>query len=160
MSEQFKKGQKVRCIRGAGPGGVQGGITYTVKSVFDNMVNLQEVGGGWFSSRFEAAMSAKPRDYVADHARRTLRKFGFTKEQAALFVKGVQAGQPAYDPEWLQYKGFRVVDGKLDLGCLSRKMPAVRPHQLVMNAINWDNTAKALGVEWGVFEELYDTLSK
>lgn len=34
--------------------------------------------------------TTKKRDYVADHARRSLRKLGLTKQEAAAFVRNVQ----------------------------------------------------------------------
>lgn len=39
-------------------------------------------------------VAGKKRDYVADHARRTLRKAGLSKQDAALFVKNLQEQNP------------------------------------------------------------------
>jgi hypothetical protein len=74
------------------------------------------------------------RDYVADHARRTIRKAGGSKEFAAAFVKVVQG-------EYEFYKTDKVrpllTDGKFDLSKFSRSLRGVPVKQLAM-AVKWN----------------------
>ena len=56
---------------------------------------------------------AKPRDYVADHARRSLRKLGLTKQEAAAFVRNVQergrvSGHSTFSLSQLSRKAERI----------------------------------------------------
>lgn len=55
----------------------------------------------------------KVRDYVADHARRSLRKLGLTKQEAAAFVRNVQelgrvSGQSTFSLSQMSRKAERI----------------------------------------------------
>jgi hypothetical protein len=83
---------------------------------------------GWRSCRFELVREQEkaPRDYVADHARRTLRKAGLSKEEAAAVVRN-----------WDR-------TGKYKLSQLSRKLP-IRLSKVIAVAFTWDGSPEGSG---------------
>lgn len=88
------------------------------------------------------------RNYVEDHARRTLRKAGLTPEQAANVVKAIKAA-----PRWPDIK----------LNALSRKIPkrfGGKLHKLLGNGFWWTDAGMALGLKDGYFHDLYYQHSK
>lgn len=89
------------------------------------------------------------RNYVEDHARRTLRKAGLTPEQAANVVKAIKAA-PGHK--------------ELKLSELSRKIPQAVFHGKVANVIGdafwWVDAEVKLGLKSGYFSELYGQHSK
>lgn len=136
MTNVFKVGDKVRrkkehLTRNAWPQGRKvlevRGISGYGELLFSGTAN------SWNPEYFE---KVKARDYVADHARRTLRKAGLTAEQAAKFVKNCQTLQVYWpSPE------TPVKDGKVDLSKLSRELPAgVAPARLVADAFRWNES--------------------
>lgn len=159
----FTKGDKV--VR-TGPNFcfVKTGKTYTVHGITgDGYISLQEVidagvsptGGSYEAARFKAAEVAKvkpvkgsKRDYVADHARRTLRVAGFSKEVAKELVAELQhqnaavlAGTQAVPfNSVLQRAGLLNRDGTFNLSAISRKLPVGK--QTLVGAISWADTKR------------------
>lgn len=68
----------------------------------------------------------KVRDYVADHARRTLRRAGLSKEEARKFVENCKKS-PRCDPEY-------------DLSRYSRQLPSGSLSLCVLCAFDWSWT--------------------
>lgn len=92
---KFKVGDKVRVIESALPGVHTGWEDYiegaTVVAVSNHLVNWPYTikaasGEETLVAECEIELQVK-RDYVADHARRTLRKAGLSKEEAAAVVR-------------------------------------------------------------------------
>lgn len=84
------------------------------------------------------------RNYVEDHARRTLRNAGLTPEQAANVVRAMKAA-PGY-PE-------------IKLNELSRKIPkrlGGKLHKLIGCGLVWSAAEQELGLKAGYFRELYN----
>lgn len=103
---QFKVGDRVRLVKQliGGDKNEQIGDEFTVQNVEQGAVYIHEdgtrrlpeggwtvgVNDGWSPCRFE---KIKPkRDYVADHARRTLRKAGLSKDEARRAVANWDSG--------------------------------------------------------------------
>lgn len=156
-SPKFKPGQKVRVIEGASQYlcGYKPGDTFIVAYMNGKFVvpvgkyypNGSEICSGIESRNFELDVEAKPkakRDYVADHARRTLRAAGATAEQAAALVKAF---------------AFPLGTNKLELSSISRKLPSgSKLSGLVLTHIEWSAAAKALGVNGHWFSKLHAEL--
>ena len=90
-------------------------------------------------------VAQKPkRDYVADHARRSLRKFGLSKEHAAFYVKLVKAGVKAF--ELASILGLRLKDGVVDLSQFSRGVRLLaKPSDLLIDSFCWQDAFGKLG---------------
>jgi len=90
---KFKVGDRVQCTAAyiAGDAGnYKGAVVVSIaRDSIPWPVEVQcDSGGGLFcEDELELYVPKPKRDYVADHARRTLRKAGLTKEEAAAFVR-------------------------------------------------------------------------
>lgn len=89
------------------------------------------MSGAVLAAAYAAGPLAVPkpkRDYVKDHARRTLRKAGLTEEQAAKFVKNYEA------------------EKDLPLSELSRKIPrGLSLVEMLYRSFVWDGTPEGFG---------------
>lgn len=124
---KFKAGDKVRvlCAPGSYFAYMAEGSEHTVGKVHAGFVCLKgHPEAGWCDYRFELIEAAPKRDYVADHARRTLRAAGLSKDEAAKFVANMVA-QPAAC--------------KVRPSALSRKLPYAL-HEFIRSAFLWSQT--------------------
>lgn len=97
---------------------------------------------------------AKPaRDYVADHARRTLRKLGLAKDEAYNVVAALQlkgSADSSFD------EGPRLADGRFDISKLSRGLPeGMTLGQVLGRTFYWYASAKTLGLPEKYFSEVH-----
>lgn len=125
----FKIGDKVRCVSAWGDLALTVGKTYEVKRADSDFLNVVEdddgKSGEYFPHRFELVPEQKqkaPRDYVADHARRTLRKAGLSREEAAALVRN-----------WAHET--------VQLSQLSRKLPDTLS-AIILGAFVWDTSTE------------------
>lgn len=156
---QFKVGDRVRRRAGHGFDGLPADKVFKVQDVRTRGPNDQSIeinhrpydpkDGWWGASAFEL-VSKPSRDYVADHARRTLRKAGFSKEHAALFVRDVQRKddyEPYPDP-LTSIDAVRGEDGYVDLSKLSRSTHGRTPRDLIMGAWRWNSMHGKNFADW------------
>lgn len=133
------------------------GQTFTVSRVGKYTIGLKEIDGSYFADCFfkvAPANATKRRDYVADHARRTLRKAGLTKDEANDFVAAVQA----LGHEWSmssEHGAVRNEQGRFDLSKISRSLRGVGLHHILGDSFSWRTADSALNKEPGYFERLY-----
>lgn len=158
MSHTFKKGDNVRVASMAELRAINcysAFVTATLDTVYvvDKVYNtgiIYFVGceGGWFTHRFVLHEAKPKRDYVADHARRTLRKFGLTKEEAAAFVAEVQKNG-GNNHSWETYERMR-----FSLSDLSRNVPAALGNEVVDRAFSWGGSSKGYDYWYSVNNRL------
>ena len=122
---QFKKGALVRNLTDDSED-ITPGKTYKVTETAENVVHFNDDANYPRyrpGDRYEV-VRASSRDYVADHARRTLRKAGLSKEEARQVVENWGSSVP--------------------LSSFSRKVPAVfsdvGPAQFLWAGFTWDQT--------------------
>lgn len=151
----FTVGDKITRV-GPSNGFVKRGKTYTVSEILgDGFIKLEGNDANWLAVKFKAAevKDVKPvkgskRDYVADHARRTLRVAGFSKEVAAELVAELQhqneqlkAGTQAIPlNSVLQRAGLLSRDGSFNLSAISRKLPVGK--QTLVGSLTWAHTKR------------------
>lgn len=109
-------------------------------------------------SEINTVVSDKPkRDYVADHARRTLRAAGLTKQEAKVFVAAVQE----FGHRWCMRSQLRMLwiseaQPHLDLSKLSRKLPdGVKLSQLLCDSFPWGPAEAKFGIDFGYLFDHY-----
>lgn len=146
MSHTFKKGDKVRVASTAELRAINDhsafvtatlDTVYVVNKVYNHgIISLVGCEGGWYTHRFVLHEAKPKRDYVADHARRTLRKFGLTKEEAAAFVAEVQK-HGGNNHSWAKRELVR-----FSLSDLSRNVPAALGNEVVAHAFSWGGSSK------------------
>lgn len=165
---QFKVGDRVRLVNTIyGSKNEKVGDEFTVLFVSDGGALYVHTDGvrplsgggwskgvrdGWLPHRFE---KIKPkRDYAADHARRTLRAFGFNKKHAAMIVQALQ------HPDTRPYEDYPLPT----ISGLSRKVPGVyaypghelTPGDFLLHAFTW-NTAPEGPDVWSQIHDSYAT---
>lgn len=92
MTNKFKVGDKIRIP--ARHNEVWAGV-FPITHIWESgvvQIEHPELGTGAFCPG--DVVLCVPRDYVADHARRSLRKLGLTKQEAAAFVRNCQTMPP------------------------------------------------------------------
>lgn len=123
------------------------GTEHVVDNVRDGYVHLKAAkADGWCDFRFEL-IERKHRDYVADHARRTLRRAGFSKEAAKAFVKA--------HSDFARYGSAVGVTSAnaLDLSTLSRKLP--KPgSEMLMTHLWWSHFAEGSDYWTKIYNDL------
>lgn len=126
----FKVGDKVRLIR-QGKYGNRWDGDMQVTEVYSSGSTATDRGGAFPHVELELVVEKPKRDYVADHARRTLRKAGLTKEQAKNFVGAVG--------EWPTGSKLDAVstENRLDLSKLSRSTRGLKLSDIVGYGIAW-----------------------
>jgi hypothetical protein len=113
------------------------GTVLTVKKAEEPFIRVEEFEGQFYAKRFQLAPKAKPkRDYVADHARRSLRTAGLTPEQAAKFVENAKKLKP-YGAVPDHVIGTNKVTGHIDLSGLSRMTQPGRVADVLGYAFSW-----------------------
>ena len=93
----------------------------------------------------------KKRDYVADHARRTLRRAGLTTEQARQFVRNCK--RQALNARVYSATGFM---WRCDLSEYSRKLPYTSVSRTIDSAFLWEGSQEG----WQYWCDLSDEFAR